>query len=230
MTASSAILNDIEKAVLSQDPDSVDAIFQEAAVADLDADLLLGALTKGLDEARKQLGDMTTSVGDFLLSVDAVRCGLSHLKERMVPNDGKQKRAVLGVAPGEVHNLGIYIISGVMEALGYDVICLEQDTDTDVFINELKRMDASILGVSSMMTTTLAGMQDIIVRCNRELPDVKILVGGACMDEKMATSMGADGFAESAVDLPGSLDKLDSQGTYKRRYMDYDKKVQVTEY
>jgi methanogenic corrinoid protein MtbC1 len=230
MTTASEIYDSLEKAVLSQDPDRVAEIFQDEAIAGLDDNRLLDSLTKGLDGAREQLGEMTTSVGDFLLSVDAVRCGLSHLKQRRPVDDQKQKRAVLGVAPGEVHNLGIYIISGIMEALGYEVVCLEQDTDADTFLNELKRMKAAILGVSSMMTTTLAGMQDIIDRCKREMPHVKILAGGACMDEKMATAMGADGFAESAVDLPQALKKVDPQGSYTHRYMDYEKKVQVTEF
>ncbi|MEW6079624.1 MAG: cobalamin-dependent protein [Thermodesulfobacteriota bacterium] len=230
MTTPSIILDSLEKAVLSQDPDLVDEIFHDETVLEMNYEEMLDSLTRGLDEARKKLGDMSFSVGDFLLSVDAVRRGLAHLKGRNLPEGQKKKRAVTGVATGEVHNLGIHIISGIMEALGYEVKCLEQDTDADQFLKELKENNASFLGISSMMSTTLEGMRDIIVRCKREMPHVKIIVGGACMDERMAASMGADCFVKSAVDLPKTLEKLDVQETYTKRYMDYENKVQTTEY
>ena len=105
MTPSSHILDGLEKAVLEQNPDRVEEIFQDEAVSDVDYDVLLGSLTKGLDQARVKLADMSFSVGDFLMSVDAVRCGLTHLKERMPQENKKKKRAITGVATGEVHNL-----------------------------------------------------------------------------------------------------------------------------
>ena len=233
MTTSSTIIESLKNAVILQDQDRIGKIFHTEAVLDMKYDTLMNALISGLDEARNKLGDRSSSVGDFLLSVEAVRHGLFCLNERISTHGESyknKKRAVLGVATGEVHNLGIYIISGIMEALGYKVKCIEQDTNADLFLKELKENDATILGISSMMSTTLSGMQDIIIRCKREMPHVKIIVGGACMDEKMAVSMGADGYADTAVDLPETLKKLDSQPNYTHRYMEYENKIQVTEY
>lgn len=226
MTLSSSILEDLAAAVRMQEPDRVESIFQDQDVASLGYDAVLQALISGLDAARKELGDMTTSIGEFLLAVDAVHQGLAHLKQ-LFPDQTKKRRAVLGVATGEVHNLGIIIIAGIMEALGYEVECLEQDTDADRFLDALKQSGASLLGVSSMMSTTLDGMQDIVLRCRREMPEVKIIVGGACLDERIARSMGADEYVESAVALPQALENLSSQ---QRKSMDYEKKEHIIEY
>lgn len=232
MMTSHPILKQLEQAVFSKDPDQVDALFKEDALNHLDHTLILNALTNGLDEARKSLGTMTSSVAEFLLAVDAMRCGFNHLK-RIAPVKEDRPRAVIGVIQGDVHDLGASIISGVMEALGYDVRELGQNTSTDRFLEELKAFDASILGLSSMMSTTLSDMKETIVRCKRELPEVKIIVGGACLDENLARAIGSDGYAESAVDLPRTLEKIEQmlgpKGQARRKYTDYDRKVQVIE-
>ncbi|MDY6903376.1 MAG: cobalamin-dependent protein [Thermodesulfobacteriota bacterium] len=229
MTSSSSILGDLEAAVRSQAPEQVAAIFQDMDVAALGYDALLQALVAGLDAARRELGEMTTSIGEFLLAVDAARLGLTRLKQ-LFPDKKKQRKAVVGVATGEVHSLGVIIIAGIMEALGYEVMCLEQDTNADQFLQALKQSGASLLGVSSMMSTTLAGMQDIVQQCRREMPDVRIIVGGACLDEHIAESMGADEYVESAVQLPRALENFDGQDDRRRKSMDYEKKEHVVEY
>lgn len=232
MTSSHPILQQLEQAVFSKDPDQVDRLFEDEAITHIEHALILKALTQGLDQARTALGAMTESVAEFLLSVDAMRRGFSHLK-RFAPVGQTRPRAVIGVIQGDVHDLGVSIIGGVMEALGYEVRELGQDTSTDRFLEELKAFDASILGLSSMMSTTLADMKETITRCRRELPEVKIIVGGACLDENLAKAIGSDGYAESAVHLPQTLETIEQmfgpKGSPRRKYTDYERKVQVVE-
>ncbi|MBU0992412.1 MAG: cobalamin-dependent protein [Proteobacteria bacterium] len=231
MTTFHPILKNLEQAVFSKDPDRVDELFQDKSITDLDHALIVNALTQGLETARKELGTMTVSVAEFLLSVDAMRQGFEHLK-KLAPEDKDRPKAVIGVIKGDVHVLGANIIAGVMEALGYDVKNLGQDTDVEQFLSELKQSKASILGLSSMMSTTLADMKETIARCKRELPNVKIIVGGACLDENLAKAIGSDGYAASAAQLPETLDEIERLIDPKktsRKYVDYDRKIQVIE-
>lgn len=231
MTTPHPILDQLTQAVFSKNPDRVNELFQEETLTELDHSMIVSALIQGLESARKELGDMTASVAEFLLSVDAMRRGFDYLKN-LAPEGLARPTAVIGVVKGDVHDLGANIIAGVMEALGYDVKNLGQDTDADQFLNELKQSNASILGLSSMMSTTISDMKEIITRCKREFPDVKILVGGACLDENLAKAMGSDGYAESAVQLPDTVKKIEKQidpNKTKRKYTDYDRKIQVIE-
>ena len=232
MTSSHPILKQLEQAVFFKDPDQVDRLFEDEAITHMEHTQILKALTEGLDQARMALGAMTESVAEFLLSVDAMRRGFLHLK-RLAPINKDRPRAVIGVIQGDVHDLGATIIAGVMEALGYEVRELGQNTSIDRFIEELKSFDASILGLSSMMSTTLSDMKETIIRCRRELPQVKIIVGGACLDENLARAIGSDGYAESAVHLPKALAMINAMAGKKdvsqRKYTDYHNKIQVIE-
>jgi methanogenic corrinoid protein MtbC1 len=115
---------------------------------------------------------------------------------------------VIGVVEGDVHDMGKNIVAGVLEASGYRVVDLGKDVPRDRFLESLKKTKASLLALSTMMSTPLENMRDVIEWVRRLHPEVKILVGGAPLDERLARSIGADGYAEGAADVPGEAARV----------------------
>ncbi|ACL05879.1 Cobalamin B12-binding domain protein [Desulfatibacillum aliphaticivorans] len=217
---------DLQQAVFGADMDLLAAAFENSP----DPRQALEALTRGLDAVRKKLGDYRSSVAEFLLCVDVMRAGLRKIKDAC-PKDGDMPVVVIGVVRGDVHDLGKNIVAGVLEAYGYRVVDLGRDVAPLEFVEAVEKQGASVLALSAMMSTPLADMARTIEICKNRLPHVKVLVGGAALDQDAAQNMGADGYAESAVGVPGSLKSVMTAGKTRasRVFVDYDKKLRVEE-
>lgn len=195
------LLKVFESAVVKQDISVLDNAFREAVSSGLSTGSVLEAMTAGLDILRMGLNRHSISIPEFLIAVDVLKEGLDRL--RTLPsageNTGEAGTVVIGVVEGDIHELGKNIIAGVLEASGYTVFDLGKDVSADRFIEKVKETRASILALSTMMSTPLENMRKTVERCKREVPGVYVIVGGATLDRELADSYGADGYAESVV-------------------------------
>ncbi len=221
-------LNHLESAVSQSDLSLLVESFEYVK----DPAQALKALTRGLDASREKLGDYQSSVAEFLLCVDVMRHGLEKLKS-LDPSPRNLPVVVIGVVQGDVHDLGKNIVTGVLEACGYKVVDLGRDVSPNQFVEAAEKHQASVLALSTMMSTPLADMAKTIELCKNKLPHVKILVGGAPLDAQVARDLGADGYADSAVGVPHALEDvtitINSQSKASRVFVDYDKRLRVEE-
>lgn len=202
------ILKEIEEVILSRNPTRVEKVFSKLDSASVSPDAILGAMMAGMEKARRKLKDGECSIPEFLLCIDAFRQGVSHLKDANADVPRKEEAVVIGVVEGDVHDMGKNIVAGVLEAAGYQVHDLGKDVSRERFLEALDETHASLLALSTMMSTPIENMRDV-VRWVRQLhPEVKILVGGAPLDEMLAKAIGADGYAEGAADVPGEAERV----------------------
>jgi methanogenic corrinoid protein MtbC1 len=229
MTFDETVYESIRRSVATGFPEETQRIMAELDFSVCDASRIFEALNEGLHEARRNLSSTSMTVAEFLLNIDAFNAGAGFIRERLAQG-GDRTRAVVGVVEGDVHTLGAAIVAEVMRALGYDVTLLGRGTSPDVFMETVRETGASILCLSSMMTTTLAAMRDTMDRARREFPGVSVLVGGAALDASIAETLGADGYAFSAVELPAELERIVSCPEKNiRKYTDYERKIHVVE-
>ena len=204
------LLIELENAVLRQNVPLLEEAFSRAAASRLSREPALTAMAKGLDAARLRLGDHSLSIPEFLLSVDVFKLGLEKLS--LLPsaskNQPKTGTIVIGVVEGDIHELGKNIVAGVLEASGYCVIDLGRDVPPRLFIEKVKENRASLLALSTLMSTPLENMKTTVTWCKRELPGVAVIVGGATVDEVIAQNFGADGYAESVVTVCDEVQRL----------------------
>jgi len=205
------ILKEIEEVILSRSPARVEKVFSKVDSSAVAPEEILGAMTAGMEKARKKLKEGTCSIPEFLLCIDAFRQGIGHLKDANADVPRKEEAVVIGVVEGDVHDMGKNIVAGVLEASGYRVVDLGKDVPRDEFLESLKETGASLLALSTMMSTPLENMRDVIEWVRRLHPEVKILVGGAPLDERLAKAIGADGYAEGAADVPGEAERVLTQ-------------------
>ncbi len=192
----------MEEAVLSRSPSRLEQVFAELDPASVSPGEILAAMTAAMEKARTELKAGRCSIPEFLLCIDTFRKGVDLLKGLAGEIAGKEEAVVIGVVEGDAHDMGKNIVAGVLEAAGYRVHDLGKDVSKDRFLEALDETRASLLALSTMMSTPIENMKDVIRWVRKLHPEVKILVGGAPFDERLARAIGADGYAEGAPDVP----------------------------
>ncbi len=117
---------------------------------------------------------------------------------------------VIGTVEGDIHDLGLRIVASMLRANGFKVHDLGCDTRSLDFIDKAKDAKADIIAVSSLMTTTMPFMKDLIEALEAAgLRDqFKVLVGGGPVSEEWATLIGADGFGRDASEAVRAAKEL----------------------
>jgi len=205
------ILKEIEEVILSRNPARVEKVFSKIVAGEVSPEAILGAMTAGMEKARGKLKEGKCSVPEFLLCIDAFRQGVGRLKDARADLPRKEEVVVIGVVEGDVHDMGKNIVAGVLEAAGYQVHDMGRDVPKERFLEALDQTRASLLALSTMMSTPIDNMRDVIRWVRKLHPEVKILVGGAPFDERLAKAIGADGYAEGAPDVPGEAERVLAQ-------------------
>ena len=202
------ILKELEEIILAQNPARVRKVLSKLVPGSVSPEEVLGAMMAGMERARRKLKEGQCSIPEFLLCIDAFRQGVGHLKGSSADVPGKEDAVVIGVVEGDVHDMGKNIVAAVLEASGYRVFDLGKDVPRERFLESLAETKAALLALSTMMSTPLENMREVIDWVRRLHPEVKILVGGAPLDERLAKAIGADGYAEGAADVPGEAERV----------------------
>ena len=105
-------------------------------------------------------------------------------------------------------NIGKNIVKLIFESYGYEVIDLGRDVPTAHILWALRESGAELLGLSALMTTTLPAMEETVAMVKKELPRVKIIVGGAVLTGTYAKKIGADFYAPDAISAVRYVDEI----------------------
>jgi 5-methyltetrahydrofolate--homocysteine methyltransferase len=203
-------IQDIYQAVLSYDHIGIVDLVGQEVEAGTDISVILNSgLIAAMDEvgARFERGDIF--VPHMLVAGRAMRAGLEVLRPYMTKGDATSKGTVVfGTVKGDIHDIGKNLVILMLEGAGFKVVDLGVDVDNDVLLSALIENRADVLALSALLTSTMVSMERTVAFVKKELPTVKIVVGGAPVTDFFAQSIGADGYAAdapSAVPLVRSL-------------------------
>ncbi len=197
-----SVLKRIETKVSTCDTEGI--IQTLAAVPEsIYANDILTALNLGIEKARKLFKQGFYALPEFLLAIDAYHRGTEFLRPRF-PQEKRKAAAqiVIGVVEGDVHDMGKNIVAAVLEASGYGVVNLGYNVPNDLFLETIASTGADILALSTMMSTTLDNMRQLVEQAKKYYPNILVFVGGAPFDPVLARQIGADGYAENAITIP----------------------------
>lgn len=163
-------------------------------------------LTEGLVPAMEVVGEKfrcnEVYVPEVLVAARAMKKSLSLLKPLLTKTDAKPVGvAVAGTVKGDLHDIGKNLVCMMWEGAGFEVVDLGADVTPDKFVQAVKDTGAQIVGISTLLTTTMLGMRDVIQALERaQLREkVKVMVGGAPVTQAYANEIGADAYGESAA-------------------------------
>ena len=196
------LMEKIKQAVTGMKIEETVRLTKEAVGKGIDAREIL---SQGLIASLKVVGERFRRDEIFLpevmLSANAFKAAFEILKPILLKGDYKPRaKVVIGTVAGDVHDLGKNIVSALLEGNGYQVIDLGVNVSAPKFIDAVKKENAAILALSTLLTTTMPEMEKIIkaVAAAGLRARVKIIVGGAAVSKEYADKIGADGYGEDA--------------------------------
>lgn len=175
----------------------------------------VGILNLGIMPALRVLGDQlndgTISLPEVMISVGAVKAGLSLLKPFLVERVPKGRGVVvIGTVAGDVHSLGKDLVVIMLEGSGFQVVDIGSDVHPRHFIKAVVRHKADIVALSGLLTISRLAMRETIgVLEESGLRDnLFVIVGGGAVDRQSAEALGADAYGEDASVAPEIALKL----------------------
>lgn len=198
------LLKLMSDAVLEMEEDDVVDYAQEYLDAGYSAfDGIMEGLIDGMNKASDLYDEEEYFVTDILLCSDALYAGLDILKPHLPAAEGDEKiKAVIGVIEGDTHDIGKNLVKIMMDTAGFEMYDLGRDVPPADFVDKAEEVGARIICMSTLMTTTMSGMKDVIDILNeRGIRDKYItMIGGGPISQKYADEIGADLYTVNAVE------------------------------
>ena len=159
-------------------------------------------LIPALDAVGKGFEKGTVFLPQLLMSADAAKIAFGVLKEHLAASGGSEKKkqkVILATVKGDIHDIGKNIVKVLLENYSFDVRDLGKDVDPELIVQTAVDEDIRLVGLSALMTTTVASMEETIRLLRREKPNCKVMVGGAVLNQEYADMIGADFYGKDAM-------------------------------
>lgn len=202
----------LAKGVMAGDASVVESEINKALNEGAEArDILIKGLIGSMSIVGERFRDGDMFLPEVLASADAMHKGLDIVTPLLADSDQKGLgKVVIGTVEGDIHDIGKRIVGFLLQGNGFEVIDLGVDIKGEAFIQAVKEHKPDILGMSALLTTTMTNMGKVIdlLKEGGLRERVKVIVGGAPVNEEFAKSIGADGYAPeagSAVELVKKL-------------------------
>ncbi|HAH99391.1 MAG TPA: cobalamin-binding protein [Verrucomicrobiales bacterium] len=187
----------------------VQRLTEEAIASGRDVhEVLNDGLIAGMNVVGEDFKRNRVYLPEVVLAARAMKAGMTVLNPLLTAQQGEgdsMGTLVMGTVKGDLHDIGKNLVLMMAEGAGFKCVNLGTNTSAQEFIAAVKEHDATLLGMSALLTTTMIYMKTVITEMEAaELGHVKICVGGAPVTQLFADEIGADGYAPdaaTAVDL-----------------------------
>jgi len=160
------------------------------------------ALVAGMTIVCIDFRDGILFVPEVLMAANAMKAGMALLKPILAATGAKPIGImVVGTVKGDIHDIGKNLVGMMMEGAGFEVIDLGINVEADVYIDAIETHEATILGMSALLTTTMPYMKVVIDTMKERgiRDDYIVLVGGAPLNEEFGEAIGADAYCRDAA-------------------------------
>lgn len=159
-------------------------------------------LSLGMLIASNYFAEKKYFVSEVIVCADTLNKGIQFLNRIAPVASAKSQKIVIAVVEGDLHEIGKNILKILLEAAGFHVVDLGLNVKVEEIVQRALAEHADIIGLSTMMTTTMGKMKEVIDLLNslqqQNIP--KVIIGGGCISERYAQEIGADGYSPNAVE------------------------------
>lgn len=188
--------------------DGAEEYTKQALDAEEPAEKILQMCIDGMVRIGEKFSRNEVFVPEMLMAAKAMKTVTTQLEPFFKSGNVKARGTfVIGTVAGDLHDIGKNLVSMFVEGNGWEVIDLGVDVKSSKFITTIKEHSDCVVGLSALLTTTMANMAKTIEEIKAIHPNIKILVGGAPLTAESANSMGANGYA---ADPQGAVEYLNS--------------------
>ncbi|HEY73312.1 MAG: cobalamin-binding protein [Chloroflexi bacterium] len=199
------LLSAITNSIVEGEPDETVDLTRQAIEANIKP---LTIINEGLVPGMNIVGDKFQSGEYFLPHLIIAASGMQRSMKLLEPELQARQQAVeragtlvIGSVAGDIHEIGKSLVGTMMSASGFQVYDLGVDVPTEVFVAKIRETGANLLGLSALLTTTMTVQRDVIEALEEAgiRDQVKVIIGGAPVNQEWADTIGADGYADDAV-------------------------------
>lgn len=193
----------IAEAVVEMEDEEVEDLCQQCLDLGEDAsDIIKFGLIPGMDEVGRLYETGEYFLPEVLTASFALNAGVDLVKPFIKQEESSKKvKLVMGVVEGDTHDIGKNLVRIMCESAGFEVVDLGRDVPLDLFIETAEQEQADIICMSTLMTTTMAGMKYVIDRMKEKgiRDKYKVMIGGGPISIKFADDIGADAYTADAA-------------------------------
>ncbi|MBT8371703.1 MAG: corrinoid protein [Deltaproteobacteria bacterium] len=198
------LLGHLKQAMVALDQDEVFSKTEMSLAQGINPlEIIQGGLMPGLNVIGEQFESEEIFLPELMKSAQIFQ-GAMHLLQPKIQEQGvsaeKKGTVVIGTVKGDQHYIGKNIVKLLMETSGFDVHDLGVDVDPFAFIVKAEEVQANIIALSALLTTTLVGQKDLLeaLEGQGKRNKFKVIVGGGAVTQAWSDEIGADGYAENA--------------------------------
>lgn len=193
----------LANSIVEFDVHNVKQIIQEALHIGISPyKIITDGLAKGMDIVGQRYENGEYFLPELVMAGETMKRAMNFLKPFIKSgNSGIKGKVVIGTVEGDIHNIGKNLVVTFLTAAGLEVYDLGVDVPAEKFVEKVKETGASVLCLSALLTTTVTEMKNVIEALKRAgiRNKVKVVVGGAPLNEEIARRIGADLYARDAV-------------------------------
>ena len=202
---SEELFNAMAQSIIDGESDIAVELARKAIAAGIDP---LEAITNGYVRGVNQVGESFACGQAFLpelvMAGEAMKAAIAELEPEMQRRGTKRQvfgKVVLATVEGDIHEIGKTLVGTMLSASGFDVFDLGVDVPASRIIAKVKEVDADLVGLSALLTTTMVKQRDVIDALDKEglRRKVKVMVGGAPVTREWVQKIEADGYSEDAI-------------------------------
>lgn len=167
---------------------------------------VLDAITFALEDVGKRFQEGEFFLTHLVIAGESAKKTISEILEPILKKSNIDRkyagRIVIGTVAGDIHDIGVSIVSSMLFSSGFEIINLGKDVSTENFIKAIEKYEPDIVGLSALLSTTLPMQKNVIdaLAEHNLRKKVKVIVGGAPVTAEWAEEIGADGYAEDAIE------------------------------
>ena len=193
------------QSIIDGDPDRSAELAQAAVAKGINP---LDAINQGFIQGVNQVGDAFSAgeafIPQLVMGGEAMKAAINVLEPELERRGQKREvlgKVVLATGEGDIHDIGKTLVGTMMAAAGFEVYDLGVDVPNSSIADKAREVDADIVGISALLTTTMVNQRDLIkVLEDAGMRDkVYVMVGGSPVTRKWQEDIGADGFSEDAA-------------------------------
>ena len=189
--------------------DGADELCLQALEAGIKPETILNeGLIVGMSHIGQKFSEGKAFIPEMLIAAKAMTAAMKHIKPYFVSGEIQRKGTfIAGTVLGDLHDIGKNIVTMTIEGAGWEVIDLGVNVKPEQFIKAIEQHPDSFIGLSALLTTTMANMEKTVLEIKNKFPNNKILVGGAPLSMEFCNRIGADFYSASPQ---GAVEYLNS--------------------
>jgi len=208
------ILQKMAQSIIDGDSDAAVALAKASISASMDP---LEAISKGFVAGVNKVGDAfgrgEAFLPELVMAGEAMKLAVAILDPELKKRGAQRQilgKVVIGTVEGDIHEIGKSLVATMLAASGFEVYDLGVDTPGDKLIGKALEVNANILAMSALLTTTMVRQREVIEELEKEglRGRIKVMVGGAPVTRDWVTTIRADGHSEDAIGAVAMAKKL----------------------